>query len=166
MFESSYTQISGTFVRICPEDQIEIALEKGSPNRAPGRYNRKGEDALYLTPTEESARTALIKYKDSITEPLVLVKYDVQPTQVVDLRSDELSDLRRKSSVNWQESIKRGEEPSSWSVADQLKKNNEIGLIDPSRKNPDIWHLTLFRWNEAGAPTVNIIGSPTPIKLR
>jgi pentose-5-phosphate-3-epimerase len=33
------------------------------------------------------------------------------------------------------------------------------GLIDPSRKRPGLWHLVLFRWNEANGPKVRVIGA-------
>jgi hypothetical protein len=35
-----------------------------------------------------------------------------------------------------------------------LERLGAHGLIDPSRKQPHLWHLTLFDWNNPGAPCV------------
>ncbi|MEI6897892.1 MAG: hypothetical protein V5786_10505, partial [Psychromonas sp.] len=78
MFKNSYTEISGTLVRICCAEQLDLALQRNSPERPEGRYNRRGQDALYLTVNEESARVAMRKYAKDIDCPLVLVKYQVE----------------------------------------------------------------------------------------
>ena len=66
MFENTYTEISGTFVRICSPDQVNLALKRNSPTRPEARYNRLGQDALYLAVDEESARVAMQKYAKDI----------------------------------------------------------------------------------------------------
>ncbi|WP_348255976.1 RES domain-containing protein [Vibrio parahaemolyticus] len=165
MFDKTRAEVSGTYVRICPEDQVDIALLRNSRDRPEGRYNRLGQDALYLTPTEESARIALQKYVSNITSRMVLVEYEIQPCMLVDLRSAQLEKYRTMVAVNWQYELSKGKEPSSWHVADLLRSHNEIGLVDPSRKEPSSWHVVLFKWNERGAPTVRICSDPKPIVL-
>ena len=54
----------------------------------------------------------------------------------------------------WKPAVEVGEEPSSWAVRRRLEEAGAHGLIDPSRTAPGLWHLTLFRWNEGGAPRV------------
>ena len=165
MFESSYTNIAGTFVKISAADQINLALQRNSPIRPEARYNRRGQNALYLSVDERSARVAMRKYAKDITAPLVLVRFEVEACQLVDLQHADMSAYKTRASQGWQAAIANGYEPASWEVADLLRENQAIGLIDPSRKDPDTWHVTLFRWNEPGAPMVNIVGDPTPISI-
>ncbi|WP_413702175.1 RES family NAD+ phosphorylase [Psychromonas sp. KJ10-10] len=165
MFSNSYTKISGTFVRICSPDQVALALQRNSPKRPQARYNRHGQDALYLAVNEESACVAMQKYINNIDTPLVLVTYEVEPCFLVDLRHADNKHYRTLTSQDWQTAVNEAREPSSWQVSDLLRKNKEIGLIDPSRKNPEKWHITLFRWNELGAPGVRIVNQPSPIFL-
>jgi RES domain-containing protein len=165
MFESAHTEISGTFVRICSPDLIDQALKRNSPERPAARYNRHGQDALYLAVNEESARVALRKYAKHIDTPLVLVKYKVEACQLVDLRCESLSEYKALAGQNWQDAMAKNSEPTSWQVSDLLRSHQEIGLIDPSRKDPDVWHVTLFRWNEVGAPKVDSVGDPIPVYL-
>ena len=138
---------------------------KGSPERPAGRYNRKGEDALYLTLNEASARVAMKKYAADITFPIFLIHFQISNCSLVDLRLTANKDLKSKSVKDWSQELKQGLEPSSWQVSDYLRRNGEIGLIDPSRKSPSVWHVTLFRWNEPDAPTVSISNDhePTPL---
>lgn len=165
MFKNAHTEISGTFVRICNAEQINLSLKRNSSERPEARYNRQGEDALYLTLNEESARIALRKYSENIDKPLFLVKYTVEPCMLVDLRHESVVNYKVLASQNWQDAIIKGEEPTSWQISDLLRKHQEIGLIDPSRKEPNTWHVTLFRWNEIGTPKVTQEGIPVPINL-
>jgi len=163
--ENTYTKVSGSFVRICGLEQAEIALDRNSKDRPAARYNRKGQNALYLTVNEETARVAMKKYKNRTSSPLYLFSYNVEACSLVDLRHPENNRYRDLAASDWLEAVKNNSEPSSWEVADILRGNDEIGLIDPSRKNPDSWHVTLFRWNEKGAPMVSLINDPKPIEL-
>ena len=167
MFENTdtYTQISGVFVRICSADHIELALKRNAPERPEARYNRRGQNALYLAVNEESARVAMRKYAKDIDTPLFLVKYEVEACRLVDLRHQDLCDYKDLASQDWQSAIEKGYDPTSWQVADLFRSNQEIGLIDPSRKDPEKWHVTLFRWNEIGAPKITIVSEPTPVYL-
>ena len=70
-------------------------------------------------------------------------------------RSQEAAGIHLADAVApWQEVVAAGETPRSWIVRDRLVGLGANGLIDPSRKSPGLWHLVLFRWNDAGAPTV------------
>lgn len=165
MFEGTHTEISGTFVRICNPEQIDLVLNRGSLERPEARYNRHGQDALYLAVNEEGARIAMRKYAKDIDTPLVLVQFEVEACRLVDLRHKDASDYQALAGQYWQDAIAKGAEPSSWQISDLLRSNQEIGLIDPSRKDPEKWHITLFRWNELAAPKVTMIGDPVPIYL-
>jgi RES domain-containing protein len=59
----------------------------------------------------------------------------------------------------WQAIVEAGGTPRSWTVRDRLIEVGANGLIDPSRKSPGLWHLVLFRWNVAGAPSARLLGT-------
>jgi len=158
-----HSDITGVLVKIAYIDDVDLFLKKGSSERPAARFNRVGQDALYLSRDEQSARVALQKYVTRSDPPRVLIRYNVEPCRLVDLRHDDASDLRRLSSQNWQDALANNLEPNSWQVADKLRNSHEVGMIDQSRKQPDLWHVILFRWNETNAPKVTMIGNPTPI---
>lgn len=160
-----FADISGTFVKIALVDDLDVLISRFSPSRPAARFNRKGQDALYLSVNEDSARVAMIKHAQKSTGQRVLINYNVQNCKVVDLRHAQAQEMRSLASQDWEEAIACGREPTSWQMADKLRQSNAVGLIDPSRKNPKLWHLTLLRWNEKGAPTVTMIGEPEPISL-
>ena len=158
--------IGGEFVRLSLPDQVDLALKYPSPERPAARFNRLGERALYLSPDELSARVAIGEYVREDDPSRVLVTYKVAPCTVLDLRHPDAAYLYMSAREPWQSALSRGEAPSSWAAADAIRAMPEIsGLIDPSRRRPGLWHVTLFRWNEQSAPTVQQIGVGAPIKL-
>ena len=42
-------------------------------------------------------------------------------------------------------------------MRDRLIEVGADGLIDPSRKSLGLWHLVLFRWNVADAPSARLL---------
>jgi len=84
---------------------------------------------------------------------------------VLDLRTEQAQDLLQASRDDWRQAFRNGEVAQSWVVADKIRQLNCAGLIDPSRKNPQLWHVTLFRWNDADSPKVSMIGLPTAISM-
>jgi hypothetical protein len=61
--------------------------------------------------------------------------------------------------------LAEGVAPSSWQAVDYIRQCGYVGLIDPSRRREGLWHITLLRWNEAGAPGVRQIGEPVPLTV-
>ena len=55
-------EIGGLFVKIAFADDARGALRRGHPDRPAARFNRPGQDALYLSPDETSARVAIGQY--------------------------------------------------------------------------------------------------------
>lgn len=157
--------ISGELVKIAFADQVDILLQHDSPNRPAARFNRKGQNALYLSVDEQSARVAMKKYAADSDAPRVLIRYNIDSCELVDLRHPDADSLRQRASLDWKATLQNGGEPDSWLVADELRERGEIGLIDPSRKNPGLWHVTLLQWNKPGAPTVTVIDEPSAIYL-
>lgn len=151
--------VRGTFYRAIDPQFREFAL---AGSRSAGRYSRAHEPTLYLSSSVEGVETAMIAHKDARAEALEIIEIDVEATHVVDLR--DVNALKvlgidlADAVAPWQEIVAEGGTPSSWAVRDCLLEAGANGLIDPSRKNPGLWHLVLFRWNEADAPTVRITG--------
>ena len=159
------TDVSGTFVKIAFADAGDIALARGISDRPLARFNRRGQDALYLSPDEDSARVAIGEYVTADNPARVLLRFEVELCSLLDLRHPEAALLCEQARQSWKRAIANGEEPSSWAAADHIRSLGHVGLIDPSRRRPGLWHITLFRWNEAGAPRVQKIGAPVPIEV-
>lgn len=162
MYQEMKTTVSGLYVKIAFADQVDILLNRNSPLRPAARFNRQGQDALYLSTDEVSARVAMRKHVKSSTAPRVLIQYMVEECQVIDLRHTHATELRQRASADWQIELKNGNDPSSWEVADSIRRLDVAGLIDQSRNAPELSHLTLFRWNGPGAPRVILIDEPKP----
>ncbi|WP_439650025.1 RES family NAD+ phosphorylase [Gymnodinialimonas mytili] len=161
-----FVELSGYFVRIELADANGRALQKGQPDRPPARFNRRGENALYLSPDAESAHVAIGGDVKSDDPPRVLARYKITRCKLIDLRSKDAAKLYELAKCPWRSALQRGEDPSSWTAADVVKASGAVGLIDPSRRRPGLWHLTLFRWNEPGAPNVSLSGPPMPFAVR
>ena len=69
---------------------------------------------------------------------------------------------RDMSNVRWRPELAAGREPPSWQNSDIVREAGADGMIDRSRGIVGGWHLTLFRWNEPGAPTVSVAGEALP----
>lgn len=160
------TRVSGIFVRVEFESEVHKTLLKNQAARPARRFNRQGENALYLSPDEHSAKVAMGEYVREGDPPRVLVQYEVEECALVDMRSPEAAHIYDLAKQPWQPPFNRGEAPSSWQAADQLKAEGYVGLIDPSRRQPGLWHITLFNWNEAGVPSVKRIGVPSKVMVK
>lgn len=130
-------------------------------SRAPGRYSRAGVPTLYLSSSPDGVAAAMIAHTDTRSPTLEIVQVDVDAHGIVDLR--DRSALERVgidpdgAAAPWQETVTAGGEPPSWRVRDRLVELGAQGLIDPSRKRPGLWHLTLFAWNAPDAPRVTLL---------
>lgn len=100
----------------------------------------------------------MIKHAGSRAEQLSVLPFNVEAENIADLR-----DVESMSALginvddafsDWQAALADGQTPSSWAVREALEIAGATGLIDPSRKRPGLWHLTLFAWNHDGAPSV------------
>lgn len=94
----------------------------------------------------------------------MIVPVDIGTARVLDQRDAvaciALGIDRDQSNVNWRAELAAGREPVSWRNADAARAIGADGIIDRSRHIPGGWHVTLFRWNEPGAPSVAVAGSP------
>lgn len=149
--------IRGTFYRAIDPSFREFAI---TGSRSAGRYSRAHEPTLYLSSSVDGVEAAMVAHKDSRSAALEIVEIDVEASGIVDLRDAkalETAGIDLADAVApWQDIAAGGGTPPSWTVRDRLLEVGANGLIDPSRKSPGLWHLVLFRWNEADAPIVRL----------
>lgn len=155
--------IRGTFYRAIDPNFREFAI---AGSRSADRYSRAHEPTLYLSSSVDGVEAAMIAHKDARSAALEIIEIDVEASRIVDLRDAnalEAAGIDLAHAVApWQDIAAAGGTPSSWTVRDRLLEAGANGLIDPSRKSPGLWHLVLFRWNEADAPIVRLTGHPAP----
>ncbi|MBD7993912.1 RES domain-containing protein [Arthrobacter sp. Sa2CUA1] len=147
--------VSGSFFRAVDPAYRYAALE-GS--RSAGRYSPLDTPTLYLSSSRDGVAAAMIAHSDTRAARLEVLQFDVEAERIVDLRDHEtLKSIGvdpADAAADWQELAAAGCSPPSWKVREILESVGANGLIDPSRKQPHLWHLTLFSWNIDGAPSV------------
>ena len=147
--------VRGTFYRAIDPAFRDAAL---AGSRSPGRYSRADQPTLYLSSSVDGVEAAMIAHRGARAAAREIVEVEVEAPGIVDLRDAhalEAAGIHLADAVApWQEVVAAGEVPRSWIVRDRLVGLGANGLIDPSRKSPGLWHLVLFRWNDAGAPSV------------
>lgn len=149
--------VRGTFYRAVDPRFREFAI---AGSRTAGRYSRPDEPTLYMSSSVDGVEAAMIAHKSVRSEPLEILEIDVEASGIVDLRD---ADALQRAGVDpadavapWQTVAASGGTLTSWTIRDRLLGAGANGLIDPSRKRPGLWHLVLFRWNEADAPIVRL----------
>lgn len=155
--------VRGTFYRAIDPSFREFAI---AGSRSSGRYSRANEPTLYLSSSVDGVEAAMLAHKDARSVALEIVEIDVEASGIVDLRSANALEAvgidLADAVAPWQDIAAAGGTPTSWTVRDRLLEVGANGLIDPSRKRPGLWHLVLFRWNDADAPLVRLGGHPLP----
>ena len=157
--------LDGTFYRM---KALSDAGDVLGPARAPeGRFHRDGQRALYLSATPEGCRIATARYTTATTPPRAIFPLRVTGATVVDLRdraaTDALGIDTTHRAVEWQSLRARGLPSPTWDIADRVRALGLDGMLYASRSQPDLTHLTLFRWNEPGThATVTRTDSPLP----
>ena len=156
--DTLFRTVRGTFYRAIDPNFRDCAI---AGSRSQGRYSRQDQPSLYLSSSIEGVEVAMIAHKNARSAELEIIELDVEAFGIVDFRDPVALDRAgidlRDAIAPWQEVAASGGIPSSWAVRDRLVVAGANGLIDPSRKQPGLWHLVLFRWNEADAPTVRIV---------
>ncbi|WP_245580413.1 RES family NAD+ phosphorylase [Arthrobacter castelli] len=147
--------VTGSFFRAVDPAYRDVAL---GGSRSAGRYSPPDVPTLYLSSSRAGVAAAMIAHTADRTTDLEVMQFDVEADRIVDLRDHEalksvgIDPL--DATADWQDVFAAGRSPSSWRVRETLERLGAHGLIDPSRKQPQLWHLTLFEWNNDGAPMV------------
>jgi RES domain-containing protein len=150
--------VRGTFYRAVDPEFRGAAL---AGSRSAGRYSRPDEPTLYLSSSTDGVEAAMTAHRADRSSGLEIVEVTVEATRILDLRDPpalaavgvDLAD----AVAPWQDVIASGGTPRSWGVRDRLVAAGANGLIDPSRRQPGLWHLVLFRWNDGDAPRVRVV---------
>ena len=151
-----FVSVRGTFYRA-----VDPAYEQAALNgsRSAGRYSPPDVPTLYLSSSREGVAAAMQKHSDSRTPALRVLAFEVHADRIADLRDSsamaELGVVPDDAFGDWLLALANGATPPSWRVRERLESMGASGLIDPSRKSPALWHLTLFAWNTAAAPSVH-----------
>ena len=120
-----------------------------------GRFNRKGEPALYLS---LDVMTSFGECTQGLTQrlnPLTMCEYDVDCEPVADLRTDgdraalgvSLADM----GCAWLDYQRKGKDAPSWLVVDRLKGEGFAALLAPSfapGATAVNCNLILWRWSD------------------
>ena len=118
-----------------------------------GRFNAKGQPALYLALSIEGAVVEAAQGFGHRLEPLTICMYEVDCADIVDLRDDagraaarvELDDM----ACPWALDLANGVEPASWRVVRRLVAGGAAGILVPSfanRARADMTNLVLWQW--------------------
>ena len=152
--------VRGTFYRAIDPRFRRQAI---AGSRSVGRYSRSDEPTLYLSSSVEGVEAAMVAHRDARSSSLEILEIGVDASGIVDLRDPAaaagLGIDPADAAAPWQDVARGGGTPPSWIVRDRLVEAAAQGLIDPSGKRPGLWHLALFRWNDAGAPLVRVAGT-------
>lgn len=157
---SGLSTVDGFFYRAVDERYRDSAL---SGSRSAGRFSPPDTPTLYLSSSRAGVAAAMIAHEHSRAAHLRVITVRVHANRIADLRDvvsmHQMGVDPALASRPWQEPFEKGETPLSWNVRETLETRGAFGLIDPSRKAPGLWHLTLFTWNRPGCPTA--IVAPT-----
>jgi len=70
------TIVEGIFVKVALATEVGMTLARGLPHRPAARFNRSGQDALYLSPDEQSARVVIyVRPNDPLR---IIASYEVE----------------------------------------------------------------------------------------
>lgn len=154
-----FTVVEGVFYRAVDPTYLGSSLSGSS---RPGRYSDADQPTLYLSSSPEGVEMAMRAHAHDRAKHLQLIQVSVLAHHVFDLRDERSRAIAGVSldhaTAPWQDLAAEGKRPSSWNMRDRLTGLGAKGLIDPSRKASQLWHLVLFEWNKGGAPRVLIIG--------
>lgn len=101
-----------------------------------GRFNPPGVPALYLALEIVTAIKEVSHGFARRIDPLVLCSYDVDCSDVVDLRTEEgrrLADVALDDmACAWMDIATRGRRPPSWSIYERFSASGAAGILSPS----------------------------------
>lgn len=150
-----FCSVRGTFYRAVDPAFRGEAL---NGSRSEGRFSPRNHPALYLSASREGVAAAMLAHTDSASPDRQMLVFDVVASHIADLRDTatmaSLGVDVDGAAAPWQDHVAAGRTPTSWKVRETLLELGAQGLIDPSRKRPGLWHLTLFTWNQPGAGSV------------
>lgn len=121
-----------------------------------GRFNRKGEPALYLSLDVITAVGECTQGLTQRLQPLTMCEYDVDCENIADLRAKSGRSRHRVKLADlacpWLTFQLAGKRAPSWAIAEKLKKAGYAGIIVPSfvpGATEASNNLVLWKWGPA-----------------
>ena len=160
----SVITLSGTFYRM--KFLAEVGEILSSATAPEGRSHYDGQPALYLSETPEGCQIATRIYRKPDDAPRGIFPLLVTGARIVDLRDPAATkalgiDTTHRQ-AHWQKIRESGQRSPTWDISDRVRELGLDGMLYESRSKPELAHLTLFRWNAHGGPTVERVGDPLP----
>lgn len=124
-----------------------------------GRWNPVGAPTIYAA---FELSTAWAEYNQSFVQhPALIAKLALTGARLADLmKPDVLSELGVPHDIHrceWRDIVDRGEEPPTYRLRERLLKDGWDGVVYPSFMSPGGSCAALWRWNEEGAPRLEVI---------
>ncbi len=118
-----------------------------------GRFNPIGTPALYLALTVEGMFLEMGHGLAHRFEPLTVCTYDVDVTDLIDLRTkkDQLAEGISPADLAcaWAHDLSNGKKPAAWSLAERFISGGASGILVPSfaiGAREDMANLVLWKW--------------------
>jgi len=123
-----------------------------------GRWNRIGEPALYAA---RELSTAWAEYNQGFVQhPALLVELVLTGARLADLTKMQiLIEYRVDDSIHrceWRSDIDKGVVPETHNLCERLLADGFDGVVYPSFMSRGGTCVALWRWNEPGAPTLEV----------
>lgn len=117
-----------------------------------GRWNRRGQPALYLA---TDPVTAVAEYYQGLPKPGTLVPYRLEAERIADLTDGAAraidAPVGAALAAEWKaEAFLQKRDPASWQMADELIGLGAQGALVPSVQNPGGCSVVLWQWQEEG----------------
>lgn len=124
-----------------------------------GRWNPVGTPAIYAG---VELSTAWSEYNQGFVQhPALIAQLRLSNARLADLTQaatlDGFAIPADIHDLEWRAILNEGKTPETWAVRDRLLKANIDGVVYPSVMSHGGTCVALWRWNEPGAPTLEII---------
>ncbi len=136
-----------------------MPLSGAGAARFGGRWNAVGQPAVYAA---REISTAWAEYNQGFVQhPALLVQFELEGAVLVDLTDDDtLAHYELTGEIHqceWRMLLDEGKSVPTHDVAARLLADGHDGAIYPSVMSPGGTCVVLWRWNEAGAPSLRAI---------
>jgi len=147
-----FFQVSQSFWRLMAPKSAHAPLNGAGAATHGGRFNRQGQDALYMSSDLETALSEC--GQDMADRPGTFCRYDVAIDHIADLRDRDFCATLGTSlallACPWKKILLIDKsEPPTWPLVDKLLDAGASGALVPSQRRPAGYNLVLWNWNNA-----------------